>query len=219
MAVAAQPDATSVALVGTDDPALAGSVLFSPSTADVVVVATGMTEPAANQAYMCWLDTGSGRVRIGKMFFGGDLAYWAGRVRRDRRAGRPGDVRGLARGGRVALDRCGAGVDRPVLIVDPPIGGIGTGVGELRVGIVRWRATEVGSMQLQQAKRGRGRHVDAFRPEFGRQPQRLARGFVRIDVRLASSRVEDDEPDQPGSDHEPDDEQPPIELGIHRREV
>ena len=28
--------------------------------------------------------------------------------------------------------------------------------------------------------------------------------------------VGDDEPDQPGSDDEPDDEQPPIELGVHR---
>ena len=78
MTIAAEPDATSVALAGTDDAALEGSVLFSPTTAELVVVATGMTEPPATQEYMCWMDSGSGRVRIGKMFFGGDLAYWAG---------------------------------------------------------------------------------------------------------------------------------------------
>jgi hypothetical protein len=78
MAVGAEPDATSVELAGTTDAALQGSVLFSPSSTDLVVVATGMTEPPADQEYMCWMDAGSGRVRIGKMFFGGDLAYWAG---------------------------------------------------------------------------------------------------------------------------------------------
>jgi hypothetical protein len=78
MAGAAEPDATSVELAGMTDAALQGSVLFSPSSTDLVVVATGMTEPPADQEYMCWMDAGSGRVRIGKMFFGGDLAYWAG---------------------------------------------------------------------------------------------------------------------------------------------
>jgi hypothetical protein len=78
MAVAAEPDATSVALAGTSDTALVGSVLFSPTSTDLVVVATGMTEPPAGQEYMCWMDAGNGRVRIGKMFFGGALAYWAG---------------------------------------------------------------------------------------------------------------------------------------------
>ena len=70
------PRASSFA--GTTDAALEGSVLFSPSSTDLVVVATGMTEPPADQEYMCWMDAGDGRVRIGKMFFGGDLAYWAG---------------------------------------------------------------------------------------------------------------------------------------------
>lgn len=78
MAVGAEPDATSVELAGTTDAALGGSVLFSPSSTDLVIVATGMTEPPADQEYMCWMDAGNGRVRIGKMFFGGDLAYWAG---------------------------------------------------------------------------------------------------------------------------------------------
>ena len=76
--VASEPDATSVALSGTQDPAMSGSIVFSPTTTDLVVVATGMTEPAAGLEYSCWMDAGAGRVRIGKMFFGGGLAYWVG---------------------------------------------------------------------------------------------------------------------------------------------
>lgn len=78
MAVAAEPDATSVRLAGTVDPALAGSILFSPTSTELVVVATGLTEPPAGQEYNCWMDAGSGRVRVGKMFFGDGLAYWVG---------------------------------------------------------------------------------------------------------------------------------------------
>ena len=39
----------------------------------------------------------------------------------------------------------------------------------------------------------------------------------RVDLGFAPARIHDDEPDQPGSDDEPDDEQPDIELGIHSR--
>ena len=78
IAVASEPDSTSVHLAGTTPVAMDGSVVFSPSSTELVVVATGMTEPPAGQEYMCWMDAGGGRIRIGKMFFGGDLAYWAG---------------------------------------------------------------------------------------------------------------------------------------------
>jgi hypothetical protein len=78
MAVAAEPDATSVRLAGTTDPTLAGSVLFSPSSTELVVVATGLIEPPAGQEYSCWMDAGAGRVRVGKMFFSDALAYWVG---------------------------------------------------------------------------------------------------------------------------------------------
>ena len=76
--VASSPDATGVALTGTQDPAMSGSIVFSPTTTELSVVATGLTEPPAGQEFSCWMDTGSGRVRIGKMFFGGGLAYWVG---------------------------------------------------------------------------------------------------------------------------------------------
>jgi hypothetical protein len=79
VAVAAEADSQSVALAGTQDPSAEGSIVFSPTTTELVVVATGLTEPPAGQEFSCWMDTGTGRVRIGKMFFGGGLAYWVGR--------------------------------------------------------------------------------------------------------------------------------------------
>jgi hypothetical protein len=66
---------------------------------------------------------------------------------------------------------------------------------------------------------GRRADVDAVVAEHGRQPDGLSRHLDLIDVGFASARVEDHEPDQPGPHDEPDDEQPPVELGIHRREV
>jgi hypothetical protein len=74
-------------------------------------------------------------------------------------------------------------------------------------------------VELQQAVRRLGRDRPSLPAEDRRQPDRLARPLVRLDVGIASSRVGDDEPDQPGSDDEPDDEQPPVELGVHRHRV
>jgi len=50
-------------------------------------------------------------------------------------------------------------------------------------------------------------------------PRRLAWALDVIDLRFAPPRVHDDEPDQPGSHDEPDDEQPDVELGGHRGPV
>ena len=78
VSVASQPDATKVELTGATDPSLSGSVLLSPSSTELVVVATGLTQPPAGQEFSCWIDAGAGRVRVGKMYFGGGLAYWVG---------------------------------------------------------------------------------------------------------------------------------------------
>ena len=69
LAITAQPDAEHVALAGTTDPALAGSLAFSPSTTQLVVVATGLTNPPAGQEYRCWVEIDGQRQRVGKMFF------------------------------------------------------------------------------------------------------------------------------------------------------
>ena len=78
IAIAAEGDAEHVALVGTTDPTLDGNLAFSPSTAQLVVVATGLKLPPTGQEYRCWVQTGGARQRVGKMFFSTDLAYWVG---------------------------------------------------------------------------------------------------------------------------------------------
>jgi hypothetical protein len=75
--VSAEPDVRRVALAGTD-PGLSGNLIFSPSTSELVVVATGLTEPPAGQEYRCWVEQAGNRQRVGKMFFTDDLAYWVG---------------------------------------------------------------------------------------------------------------------------------------------
>ena len=78
--VTAEPDARHVALTGTSDPSLVGSLVFSPSTSELVVVTTGLQQPPAGQEYRCWVERAGQRQRVGRMFFSGDLAYWIGPV-------------------------------------------------------------------------------------------------------------------------------------------
>lgn len=75
--LSAQPDVRRVAMEGPGNGAY-GQLIFSPSTSDVVVVATGLTQPAAGAEYRCWVEEAGDRERVGKMFFSGDLAYWVG---------------------------------------------------------------------------------------------------------------------------------------------
>ena len=78
LAVTTQPDAEHVALAGVSDPALTGSLAFSPSTAQLVVVVSGLTAPAADRQYRCWVELDGTRHSLGRMFFSQDLAYWVG---------------------------------------------------------------------------------------------------------------------------------------------
>ena len=50
-------------------------------------------------------------------------------------------------------------------------------------------------------------------------PLRLALALVLHDVGLAPARIGQDEPDEARSDDQPDDEQPPVELGVHLARV
>jgi hypothetical protein len=78
--VTAEPDAQHVTLTGTTDPALDGSLVFSPSTAKLVVVASGLTRPPSDQVYRCWVEVGGKREPVGRMVFSDKLAYWLGDV-------------------------------------------------------------------------------------------------------------------------------------------
>lgn len=76
--ITAEPDAEHVALAGVSDPMLEGSLAFSPSTTELVVVATGLTPPPDGLEYRCWVEVDGARQRVGRMFFSDDLAYWVG---------------------------------------------------------------------------------------------------------------------------------------------
>ena len=78
LSLTAEKDVQRVILASTDGSTTHGTLLFSPSSTDVVVVATGLTPPPNGQEYRCWVEVGGVRQPIGRMFFGGDLAYWIG---------------------------------------------------------------------------------------------------------------------------------------------
>ena len=77
--ISAQPDVERVSLTaaGTET---SGSLVFSPASTKLVVVATGLQRPPAGQEYRCWVDRAGTRENVGRMFFAGDLAYWVGKV-------------------------------------------------------------------------------------------------------------------------------------------
>ena len=73
-------DAHRVALASTTGSAVTGQLLYSPTSTELVVVADGLGPPAAGREYKCWVEADGKRSTIGKMFFGGDVAYWVGPV-------------------------------------------------------------------------------------------------------------------------------------------
>ena len=77
-----QPDARHVDLASTDAASApaTGSLLFSPMSEELVVLAEGLPPAPPGQEYRCWVDSGAGRTRVGRMFFAGELAFWAGPV-------------------------------------------------------------------------------------------------------------------------------------------
>ena len=77
----AAPDTQRVALAATEaGGGSTGDVLFSPSTGELLVIATGLSPLEPGQEYGCWLEANGERRRIGEMYAGGDLQSWAGQV-------------------------------------------------------------------------------------------------------------------------------------------
>ena len=76
--VTAEPDVARVSLDSPSGESTSGTLLYSPSSTELVVVATGLTEPEAGKEYRCWVVVDGERQAVGKMFFGGGLAYWVG---------------------------------------------------------------------------------------------------------------------------------------------
>jgi Anti-sigma-K factor rskA len=79
LALAGEPDAENVRLAGTDD--RWGRVVYSADKGELAVIASGLTEPDGDREYRCWVEIDGQRTPVGKMFFGGDLAFWAGPVK------------------------------------------------------------------------------------------------------------------------------------------
>ena len=70
--------ARRVDLVATGAAGTSGSLLYSPTTTELVVVATELQRPPSGKEYRCWVEVDGKRENVGKMFFAGDLAFWVG---------------------------------------------------------------------------------------------------------------------------------------------
>jgi hypothetical protein len=77
----AAPDVQHVVLTsaeaGTGGDAV-GSLIFSGSSREMVVIADGLADPASGQEYGCWVEIGGTRQRLGRMYVNDDLGYWVG---------------------------------------------------------------------------------------------------------------------------------------------
>lgn len=80
LAITAEPDVQRVALAAADGSAAAGTLLYSPRTTALVVVATDLVQPLTGREYRCWVLRDGERRPVGRMFFAGTLAYWIGDV-------------------------------------------------------------------------------------------------------------------------------------------
>ena len=76
--ITGDPDASRVDLVSTSGGPTAGTLLFSPSTTDLTVVATALEEPPSGMEWRCWVEVDGERHSVGKMFYAEDLAFWVG---------------------------------------------------------------------------------------------------------------------------------------------
>ena len=110
--ITSRDDAQRVKMIAPDDGATTGSLLFSPSTMRLVVVAEGLAQPPAGSEYRCWMEIDGRRSPVGKMFFADDLAFWVGDTPEVSRAV-PGTMFG------VSLTEIGG----PSLETDPVIAG------------------------------------------------------------------------------------------------
>jgi len=78
--IAAQPDSRTVALAGTAGADAAGTLVFSPSSGELVVMTRGVAAPPAGSEYGCWVEVDGQRRRLGRMYVAGEVGYWAGSV-------------------------------------------------------------------------------------------------------------------------------------------
>ncbi len=111
--VDAQPDVRRIQLASATGSTASGTLVFSPTSTELVIVANQLAPAAAGQEYRCWVELAGHRTAIGKMFFGGNLAYWVGDVPQ---------VAGLAPGARFGVSLVDLGTNgapgEPILVAD-----------------------------------------------------------------------------------------------------
>jgi hypothetical protein len=76
--ISADKESRRVVLASTDGGSTTGTLLFSPETSKLVVVASDLARPPSGKEYRCWVVVDGQRKNVGKMFFADDLAYWVG---------------------------------------------------------------------------------------------------------------------------------------------
>jgi hypothetical protein len=76
--ISGDPAARRVRLASTTGGPTAGTLLFSPSTTKLVVVASDLQMPPSGKEYRCWVEVGGHRANVGRMFFADELAFWVG---------------------------------------------------------------------------------------------------------------------------------------------
>jgi hypothetical protein len=76
--ITGDPAARRVELASTTGGETTGTLLFSPSTAELVVVAYDLARPGSGQEYRCWVEIDGQRHSVGRMFFADELAFWVG---------------------------------------------------------------------------------------------------------------------------------------------
>lgn len=108
--ITADPAAERVALAPTEGSDASGSLLFSPTSTELVVVADGLSAPPEGQEYRCWLLVDGVREDVGRMYFADELAFWVG-VTPGVAAAEPGTTFGVSL---TATDGSGAQTD-PVI--------------------------------------------------------------------------------------------------------
>ena len=182
---------------------------------------TDLARPPSGQEYRCWVEIDGQRQTSARC---SSRTIWpSGSARRPRSAELPaGDaVRGVTRprsGARRSTPTRSSAASSDGRRVGPaPRDSCGR---RRRAGIVGRRCLEIGPVEREQALGGLGADVAALVLEHPREPERLARPLGRRRCRpRAAASPSTHEPHQPGPHDEPDDEQPPVELGVHRREV
>ena len=76
--ISADPESRRVVLASTDGGSTTGTLLFSPETSKLVVVASDLALPPSGKEYRCWVMVDGQRRNVGKMFFADELAFWVG---------------------------------------------------------------------------------------------------------------------------------------------